>query len=237
MLRVFSLLLIIATTAPVIAQESEREVSAAFYAFKYAEGLKVVYLRTGENSYEPIALSTANMVGPIKARVTGGNLSLHSRASNEEGKTAYPKVGSVKVPDGISKVLIILAPRTKTNIPSYQTLLVDRGETNFQPGSYKLINLSPYPIRGAIGRGTRFLCNNGKISTFKTKGTPGQALPVLFQYQKNDRWQRLTETRWAHSKNKRTLLCAYFDRSSRRMRLRSIPDNIARNQPKAVADD
>lgn len=218
------------TTLAIQAQESPRSVDAAFYAFKYAEGLKEIYLRSGKNTYDPVKLSTANMVGTYKVLVNDGVINLYTISTNEEGVLVYPKIGSVKVSGKMSQALIILSPIRNTRTPGYQALIINRDETKFRPGTYKLINLSPYSIRGAIGKGTRFTCARGKIATFKTKGVAGESLPVLFEYNASNRWRRLTETRWSHNDDKRMLLCAFLDQSSKRMKLRSIPDNIAKKK-------
>ncbi|MEM1085490.1 MAG: hypothetical protein AAGI48_15365 [Verrucomicrobiota bacterium] len=225
-------LLLAFTSAPLFAQEKLPTVQASFYAFRYAPGLKTIYLRTGAESFEPTRLSTANLIGPRKSVVTNGAITLHTMETTEDGTETYPVVGVAKLRGGISKALIVLAPINKKDSKNkYQCLVIDHQAAKFPKGSYKMVNMSPHPIRGMIGKGTRFNCASGKVATFKTKGTPGEALPVLFQYEKEDRWRTLTETRWAHTENDRALLCAYLDTATKRMKLRSIPDNTRRQAP------
>lgn len=231
MSRVILLLVLLAAMPRANAQEPLPTVRVTFYSFRYAPGLKTIYLKKGKGAYHEVKLSTANMVGPYKAVATKGAVTLHTMATNEEGETIYPKVGVAKIPADVSRALIVLAPlRKKGTSPGYQTLVLDRRDTKFPNGSYKLVNLSPYPIRGLIGKGTKFNCPASRVAMFKTKGEPGESLPVLFQFRSKDRWRRLTETRWAHSENGRVLLCAFLDQSTNRMKLRSIPDNTTRNK-------
>jgi hypothetical protein len=49
---------------------------------------------------------------------------------------------------------------------------------------------------------------------------------VLFEFQREDRWQRMTATRWTLRDDRRVLMCVYQDSATKRMHLRSIPDRI-----------
>lgn len=236
MLRIIFLLTFLVFLPSVYAQESASKIEARFYAFRYAPKLQSVYLRTGIKTYQKVELSTANIVGPLKVLINDGSVTIHKMENNEEGEVIYPVVGVVKVPASITKALIILAPANQEKSKySYQTFVIDQKISQFPLGSYKLVNLSPYQIRGAIGS-TRFIVQPSRVASFNTKGQSGQALPVLFQYRKQDRWRRLTETRWAHSKTSRFLLCSYFDLSTKRMKLRSIPNNTVKNKETANSE-
>lgn len=65
---------------------------------------------------------------------------------------------------------------------------------------------------------------SGKTTDFKPTGDPGESLAVLFQFQRGDRWQRMTATRWTMRDDRRFLMCVYEDPATGRMHLRSILD-------------
>ncbi len=217
-------LLVLATHA--VAQDKPPTIRAALYAVGYAPELQEIYLRTDAEKYEKIALSTANIIGPERPVLVGGGVSLHTIATNAEGTIIYPQIGTAKIPKGLTNVLLVLIPQTgEDGKGGYSALVIDKSDTNFKQGSYTLINFSKFPVRGAIGRNNRFLCEPGKIASFQTDGTLGEMVPVLMQYRVTEHWQRLTETRWAHSDRGRTLMCAYTQPGTTNVRIRSIPDS------------
>jgi hypothetical protein len=86
-----------------------------------------------------------------------------------------------------------------------------------------MINISPHPIRGAIGKSI-IESKPGSVANLKPEGEPGAIVAMKFEYYSENRWNLLTETRCAIRNDRRWLTCIYLDPSTGRMNIRSIPD-------------
>jgi len=218
--------LILALT-PLGAQEGPPRIAVSLYAFGYAPGHQDVHLRTGPEGYAKVELSTANIVGPVMSLLTEGKLTVHGEPTpSAEGGTTYPVIGSATLPSGLRRALVVLLPDPENKQTPYRTLVIEHDPEGFPLGTYRLINLSTHPIRGAVGRSI-VRAEPGGLATLEPKGEPGSVLPVRFEYHANERWNRLTETRCAVRKDRRWLMCVYRDPKTRRLNIRSIPDRTA----------
>lgn len=204
------------------AQESTQKASATFYCFQYANGLKDIYVPTGEDRFQKLELSTANMLGPVSVLVRDGVLTLHDFVETEEGEPSYPRIGTAKVKD-IKRPLVVLLPGSEESTSRYGSLIIDRSETQFPQGSIQFINLTQHRIRALIGE-TRLASTPGSVRNIKPTAPAGEMMIVLFEYEVDSRWRSMTKTRWASRPDRRSILCAYIDPRDNRAKMRSIPE-------------
>ena len=202
-------------------------VRVSVYCFRYAPRLETVHLRSNAETFAKTELSTANIVGPEQAVVENQSVTFHREVVATDGaKPTYPPVCRVRIPEKCPKVLVLLMPSPAGGELPYRGIAFAHTDADFPLGSVKLVNLSAYPVRGAVGKDTLEVAS-GKTTDFKPTGDPGESLPVLFQFRRNDRWQRMTATRWTLRDDRRFLMCAYEDPATGRMHLRSIPDRTS----------
>lgn len=209
--------------ATLTAQEPAPKISASFYAFDYVPGLQKVSVMVGAQAFEEITLSKANIVGSFEAMLVDGTLALFGEPVVAEGKATRPVLASAKVPKTIKRALIVVFPAAKGQKEPYGSLVLDHDLQDFPLGVYRMINVSPHPVRGAIAR--NFIeAKPGGIANLKPSGEPGTIAPVRFEFFENGRWNLLTETRAAIRNDRRWLTCIYQDSTTGRMNIRSIPD-------------
>ena len=127
---------------------------------------------------------------------------------------------------GIRRALVVLFPNPKNPKEPYRSLVLDHGLKGFPLGVYRLINVSPYPVRGIIGRETAQV-KPGGIAQLELMGEPGATAQMRFEFFDKNRWNLLTESRCAIRKDRRWLACIYSDPATGRMNIRSIPDRTA----------
>ncbi len=201
-------------------KKEETSMYISIYAFDYAKGHKSIFLADKKDHAKEVELSNANILGPFKTIVEGeSKITLRSQAENEEGKTIYPAITQVKVPANIKAPLLILFPVSGGQV--YKAIVVDRSLSNFPKGSYKLINVSPSAIRGLVGK-TKIIAPARKITPFNPSSNREELLDVHFQYRRTNDWKTFGRTRWVNEKEKRSLLCAYLDPKTKRMKIRGI---------------
>ena len=220
------LIAFIALVAPLSAQE-KRQIDVSFYCLKYVPGLETIHIPKAE-ALEAVRLSTANMTAPVKTTL------VNDEAIFRQGPANTLLAGKVRIPAEISKALVVLVPNAPGAATPYHSLLIDHGDS-FRLGTYRVVNFSPRSIRGAIGK-SYIEAAVGKMADLELKGEAGAVQGVRFEFEKEGRWNRLTETRCAVRKDRRWLLCVYQEPGTGRMNLRSIPDRTNLINPIPVSD-
>ncbi len=202
-------------------KKEETSIEVFIYAFEYAKGHQSVFLTENKNQVKEVKLSNANMLGPFKTTLDkNAIITLRTQAKDKEGVTIHPAICRAKMPPGIKQPLLILFPASGRL--AYRAIIVDRSIDNFPKGSYKIINVSPSDIRGLVGR-TKIIAPSKKITSFNPSGNREDFLDVHFQYRRASDWKTFGRTRWVNEKEKRSLLCAYLDPKTKRMKIRGIP--------------
>lgn len=209
--------------AVLYAAEPLPRITASFYAFGYVPGYEKVQIMTGATAFEEIQLSKANIVGPVTAVAVDGALRICDKPVTVDGKVTYPLLCTAKLPAGIQRALVILFPAPKDSKEPYRSLVLNHDLQDFPLGVYRLINISPHPVRGAIAR-NYIEAKPGGVANLEPAGEPGTVVPVRFEFFDQERWNLLTETRCAIRKDRRWLTCIYQDPATGRMNIRSIPD-------------
>jgi hypothetical protein len=196
-------------------------VKISIFTFKYAEGHQEIFLNSRAGEYDAVKLSSANILGPFKTVLSEeGKVFLHENKKTEEGADIYPVIAEVKIPSSVREPLLILVPRSGDQ--AYGALVIDSSMTKFREGSYQLINFSRSEIRALIGK-TRVTAPPMKITSFDPSSNSDDLLNVHFQYKLAEEWRTFGRTRWVNEKNKRSLLVAYMDPQTERMKIKGIP--------------
>ena len=224
-MKIFYLTLIalLLSEVSLFAQPEKTPVSVkvSFFAFSYADGYRKIFLNTEEGAYEEITLSTANIRGPYKTFLSEqGEVALREHKQLEDGTDVYPIIARIKISSAIREPLLVLVPSIGGQ--PYTALAIDGSTKGFPNGSYKLINFSRSDIRALIGE-TPVFAASGQITPFDLSKNSKELLNVVFQYQNAERWRTFGSTRWVNDKKGRTLLCAFYDQTRRRMQIRGIP--------------
>lgn len=203
---------------PVSAADEESKLPVSIFCPAYADGLKSVLLKSGDDIYRNVALSTANVVDGGEGRAENGRIQLYGPAT---GDGAHPVVASVDV-TGVRQPLIVLVPEKEGGGTVYQAKAVESGPETFPMGSFKLLNLSPHPVRVTFGEVVTPI-EPGAETLLKPGVPPGEAVAVTIEHKSGDEWQLLSSARWASRTDRRTLVCIQWDAGSKRMALKSVP--------------
>ena len=211
---------LILSGATLLAQQPA-SVKISLFTFQYAEGHQEIFLNSRAGEYESVTLSSANILGPFKVVLSEEReVFLHEQKATEEGAVIYPTITRVKIPSSIREPLLILGPRSGDQ--PYGALVIDRSLSKFPEGSYQLINISKSEIRARIGK-TRVIAPPLKITSFDPSSNSDDFLDVHFRYKLAEGWRTFGRTRWVNERNKRSLLVAYIDPRTERMKIKGIP--------------
>ncbi|RYD56175.1 MAG: hypothetical protein EOP83_21405 [Verrucomicrobiaceae bacterium] len=207
---------LIALASPIHAAQESRSIQASFYCFQYAPGVQSLDIPDGAAG-QSVRLSTANITPAVNLALTGNDALVF--ASGDKTKPA----ARVSIPGDVTKALIILLPAPAGSPEPYRGFALDYTRDRFPLGTYRLVNVSKHPVRGAIGRSYAEV-KPGGVASLKLLGDEGATQGVKFEFNEKGKWNRLTETRAAVRRDRRWLVCVYQDPSTQRMNLRSIPD-------------
>ena len=204
-----------------VAGVQVQAVDLSVYVLGYAEDHKTVYLLNGEGEAVEVALSTARMVGPYHTVLDADkDVILRSKKETEEGATTYPPIAQAKLPSDIKEPVMILVP-SAGSLP-YQSIIIDRSLEHFPLGSYLLINLSPMEVRGLVGS-SKVVVSAESVTTIIPSSEDEDLLDVHFEYERPQGWKTFARTRWVNENGKRSLLLAYLDPQTKRMKIKGIP--------------
>lgn len=221
-----ALAIIIALTLPLAAAPEVRTVEASFYCFKQAPGVESISIVQGEKP-ATVKLSAANISDPVELPVVEGLATLRRPDSTAAA-------AKLKIPAGLRKALVVLLPAPSGSAEPYQAFAIDYARDTFRKGTYRLVNVSRHPVRGAIGRSYAEI-KPGGTGDIELQGEEGATQGVKFEFHDQDAWKRLTETRCAVRRDRRWLVVVHEDPATHRMNLRSIPDRDYQPAAPAVA--
>jgi hypothetical protein len=203
-----------------------------FYAFDYVPGRDAIHVPTGPETHQTLQLSKANIVGPVNVTLQNGALPLYDKAVTAEGKTTRSLLANATFSANLKTALVVLFPAGKDDKLPYRAIVLNHNLQDFPMGVYRMINISPHAVRGAIGK-TIIQAKPGGIGNLKPEGEPGAIVAARFEFYADERWNLLTETRCAVRDDRRWLTCIYQDPASGRMNIRSIPDRTIIPAPAA----
>jgi hypothetical protein len=105
---------------------------------------------------------------------------------------------------------------------------VESNLEKFPFGSFKMVNMAPYPVRINVGEKMIEIAV-GAESSYSPTVVAGDSVAVTIDYNPGNGWQLLSSARWASRTDRRSLVCFEFDKVSKRMTIKSVP---LRNNPK-----
>ena len=211
-------LLIACLATPAMAAGNGTKLALSVFCPAYQEGLKTVFVKTGEGTYNSIALSTANVVSSGEVLVEDGKISIHGPSV---GDNVYPLVATADV-SGARQPLLVLVPGKDAGGLAYQAKIVEGDIEQFSPGGFKFVNLSPNRVRVTCGEKVIEI-DVGAESFYQPKIPAGESMPVTIDQKTGDDWQLVSSAQWASREDRRTLVCFLLDPVSKRMTVKSVP--------------
>ncbi|QTN33920.1 hypothetical protein HZ994_16900 [Akkermansiaceae bacterium] len=195
-----------------------KEPVVSIYCAAYADGLKSVFVKSAEDRYHGVSLSTANIVETADPLIEDGSILLYGPAG-EDGK--HPVVAKAEI-GGIRQPLLVLHPAGKDGQTAYDSKAVEMASGVFPLGGYSLVNLSPTPVRIIHGEVVIEL-DSTDCRVFTPAQAAGQPLAVRMDYKAGESWVQLSSAPWAVRTDRRTLVCFLLDAASKRMNVKSVP--------------
>ncbi|MBK1854500.1 hypothetical protein JO972_05995 [Verrucomicrobiaceae bacterium 5K15] len=216
---------------PLAAQESTtaepKKVTgrlAHFVCTHIPKGLKnPVSLMTGKKITE-LTLSKRMASGPIKIPADGIVRMVREIPNPNDPETPlYQTLAQAKIPEGVSKALVILVPAPKKKAPLiFDTRVKDLA--SFKGGDYLYMNLSPVNIAVNLGKKTIAL-KPGQDQTYKAPSlTKSENVPVRYSYYHptQQKWRMLSASTIVLRATRREICIFSWDPRYRRVNYRGV---------------
>jgi len=190
----------------------------SIFCVEYAPSLKSIYVKTPADPHKMIDLSTANVVAAGDVPLVDGVIPLYGPPTTG---TEYPMVASVR-PGAIRKPLMVILPNSQPGGMPYQSRVVDMDMDKFPLGSYRIVNLSPHPVRFRTGDKSKDIAPHAEM-LFNPALKAGDVAAVTIEYKPGNDWLVVSSSRWAGRKDRRSLVCVHMNPQTKRMLIKSIP--------------
>jgi len=218
-MQAMALLAFLSATCPAVhAAGKDKNPSISIYCMAYADGLKSVFVKSAKNRYQPINLSTANIVEANDSLVEDGRILLYGPAG-EDGN--HPVVANAEI-GAIRQPLIVLHPAGADDGLAYHSKVVEIDSKKFPLGSFNLVNLSPYPVRISHEDEVMEL-ESEDTRIFMPDHSANDSLAMSMDYKTGENWLLLSSARWPSRNDRRALVCFQLDPASKRMNVKSVP--------------
>lgn len=147
--------------------------------------------------------------------------------SGERASMGKPDMVMAKaeVPDGLHSAVFMFLPGSgRKDAPKYRVLPIDDTLEYFPRGSFKVINLSPLPLRITLEKAV-FDIQAGTAKVIKDPPVNERNASAVRAYTKPDgQWRRIGATSWPHPGEKRVIHVAFLNPASGKVELRGIRD-------------
>lgn len=158
-------------------------------------------------------------------QMIGGRLVFTSSPDRESLKDSKKVIAQVKVDEGIrSAVLMFLPGSGKKDAPKYRVLPIEDTVRSFPRGSFKVINLSPFPLRITLEKRI-YDIKFGETKLIKDPPVNARNASAMKAFNKqDDQWRNIGATSWPHPGSKRVIHVAFYNPASSKVELRGIRD-------------
>ena len=192
----------------------------SIYALRFADNHQKAYLSNGDDTVE-ISLSTARILGPYPIEILAdATVVLKSKKVTEEGDLVLRPIAEAKLQSEIREPLMILVPSAE-RLP-YRSIIIEKSTDDFVLGSYLLVNLAPMKLRARVGS-NEFVALANSVTAIIPSSKEGDFLDVQFENYQPDGWKTFARTQWVNNKAKRSLLFAYLEPNTDRLKIKGIP--------------
>lgn len=161
---------------------------------------------------------------PIK----GSSLILTKTADPAGIKDAGNVLAKVKLPSKFKTGIFMFLPGSgKAGDTPFRVLVIEDGKSDFPPGSVKVMNLSPQPIRIQLEK-EYFNFKSGETKVIEDPPVAENQSSGMraFSFEDGD-WRRFASGVWPHPGRKRVLQVMFLNPTSKRVEIRGIRDVAA----------
>ena len=137
----------------------------------------------------PLKLAEEGLTESQRVSTENGSLNLFTSATIDKANPLASLAATVKIPAGLSRLILIIVPAAKGATPAYRMMALDDNPTSFPWGESKAINLTPVDFALEVGD-QKVLLPGGKITAVPkvTKLDEYNRAQTNFYYKQEDQW-------------------------------------------------
>ncbi len=134
-------------------------------------------------------------------------------------------VAKAKMPEGFKRGLLMFLPGSgQAGEPPFRVLVISDTRQDFPPGSVKILNLSPQPVRIQLeNKNFDFKSGETKVIENPPVADNNSSGMKAFAYGENE-WRRIASGAWPHPGEKRVLQVLFLNPATRQVEIRGVRD-------------
>jgi hypothetical protein len=209
------------------AQQNEK-VKLRFVTFPPRQDWAEMELKVGEEKTIDIEvpsneLSKTYRITPSRILLLGKTV---AAKANEDGFKVYARVELLPA----SSQIILLKSKGEALADGFEARAIDATSTKFGGGKLLFVNTASVAIAGVVG-GEKFALKPNASSLLRPQANKGKDLyQVTFAYQKKEKWQVFSDTRWPISEKHRGLIFFVEDSDTKKLSLFAIRDSLKKKE-------
>ena len=143
-------------------------------------------------------------------------------------------LGEATLPAGLrSAVLLCLPDATDAKTP-FRVMVIDDSKKAFPPGSYRVSNLSPSPVRIELEKRPWVIQPGATEMIVDPPVRHGNLSGMRAFVREGDQWRRIASGIWPHPGDERVIQLLYYHPVARQVQLRAF-DDIPPREPESAA--
>lgn len=195
-----------------VLQDSARP-DARFFVGKTSEAL------------QPLKLAEEGLTESQRVSTENGSLNLFTSATIDPAKPLASLAATVKIPAGLSRLILIIVPAAPGATPPYRMMALDDSPATFPWGESKVVNLTPVDFALEVGD-QKLLLPGGKITAVPkvTKVDEYNRAQINFHFKQGEQWVVASERQMQFVGNLRRVFLIYKAPDSLAPDVRAILD-------------
>lgn len=178
------------------AQEKEANIPFQFRAVLHdpVQPVANLYYADKTGALQPLNFKPQDLTEMLSTTAVNGMLKLYDNAVINPEQPDANLAASVKLPQGMSRAIMIVMPTPTRTKPAYRMILIDDSDQAFPRGASKLVSLVAVDVAIQAGEHKQ-LVSPGKISSLPPVKSVNDfnMAQTNFHYQHNDSWVAFTE--------------------------------------------
>jgi hypothetical protein len=212
-----------------------RTLKARSISFQVDEAVPPLYAHSataGDEEAEGIPVTVKSYLNHEADRLLlkDGRVIFTTSSDRESIADSEAVMAKTKIPDSMrSAVLMFLPGDGEKGSPKFRVLPIDDSTRSFPRGSFKVINLSPLPLRITLEK-KMWDFKPGQTRVIEDPPVNARNASAMRAYKfAAEQWQPIGATSWPHPGRKRVIHIAFYNSSSKKIELRGIRDIAVRD--------
>ena len=221
---------LLATASVCTAQTGE---ACHFRLISWSAVMSDLKFLNGDGTAAPVEIPL-NRFSPVYDYKGPGPIVFGTGTRGGAGNVGFKQLAMVPVREPESGGTLWILFTGTDAVGQYQSSSIEEKENDLQPGGYRFLNFSDYPLHIKCGN-WEMIAPPRKSASFRPNTTDSvEIMPVELTAERDGGLKRVYANRWPYGKTTQTLVVAYFDPATQRYELKRITSEAPSPTPEKL---